>query len=488
MKILSSNYIIGLLLCLGVSSCSDKWADHIGSSDAQQSLYEVVNDNAQFSAFADLLERSGYGEDLKASKNYTLIIPTNEAVEAVRSNYDNFNDSTVLRSFVGYHIINSIYSVNEATDTVKAKNFRNKYVEFTRGAFDEVVPTSQNLTAGNGIYHVVPAALKPLQSVFDFVMINFSELEQVKAVSSFDTVITVNADGTRILRINSLWFTQTRQHMTREDKKITYFVLDDEYYSEEYNKLRPYHSTSYAEDGVRPDSTTTFFTKRALLSDLIVEGELGAEDLDAELLAVSGTKFRVDAADVISTHKTSNGRVYRVKKLNVALADQIKEIKVLGIQPVGFKQNDKAGNTYYRNKRDLNGELYDDIQIYDHKVTAFYAKYRANNLNVVKYKVYGRAIMGLAGDPQVTAFTQYVHFFDPTLVSANEVDLYKRPVVNNQDVNDTRMTFTVEPRNHDEVYLGEVIQDEFGRLPLLVMSNGTGPIILEYLRFVPILP
>src|SRR5690606_35439906 len=113
---------------------------------------------------------------------------------------------------------------------------------------------------------------------------------------------------------------------------------------------------------------------------------------------------------------------------------------------------------------------------------------RANDVNVVKYKVYGRAIMGLAGDPQVTTFTQYVHFFDPTLITTIEADRYKRPVVNNLDVNDTRMTFTVEPLNHGEVYLGEVTQNEFGKLPLLVMSNGTGPIILEYLRFVPILP
>ncbi len=485
MKILSNSCIIFLSLGLALSSCTDKWGDHIGDVDSQKNLYEVVHENAQFSAFADLLEQSGYGDDLKASKNYTLIIPTNEAIEAVRENYD-FADTAVLRSFVGYHIINSIYSVNETADTIRAKNIRSKYVEFTRGAFDEVVPTTSNLAAGNGIYHVVPTALKPLQSVFALVMTNFSELEQMKAVASFDTVYI--EDGKTTYHTNGFWFMQGRQHMTREDKKITYFVLDDDYYNAEYDKLRPYYSTSYLEDGPRPDSTTTFFTKRALLRDLIVERELAEEDLDGELLAVSGTKFRVDAADIISEYKTSNGRVYRVKKLNVTLADQIKEIKVLGIEPVGFKQNDKGNNIYFRNKRDLNGELYDDIEIHGHNVTAFYAKYRANNVNVVKYKVYGRAIMGLTGDPQTATFTQYVHFFDPTLTAANEPDLYKRPVVNNQDVNDTRMTFIVEPRNHEEVYLGELTQNEFGKLPLLVMSNGTGPIILEYLRFVPILP
>src|SRR5690606_30996341 len=116
MKIVSHNYIMLLLLVLGVSSCADKWEDHIGDVDSQMNLYDVVHESPEFSAFADLLEKSGYGEDLKASKNYTLIIPTNEAVEAVRANY-NFADTAVLRSFVGYHIINSVYSVNETADT-----------------------------------------------------------------------------------------------------------------------------------------------------------------------------------------------------------------------------------------------------------------------------------------------------------------------------------------------------------------------------------
>jgi hypothetical protein len=49
------------------------------------------------------------------------------------------------------------------------------------------------------------------------------------------------------------------------------------------------------------------------------------------------------------------------------------------------------------------------------------------------------------------------------------------------------MAFEVLPLNHDEVYLGEVTQDQYGNMPLLVMCNATGPIILEYLRFVPII-
>ncbi|WP_437920493.1 fasciclin domain-containing protein [Sphingobacterium sp. LRF_L2] len=485
MKRFINSLIICTSLCLGLVACSDKWADHIGSVDGQKNLYEVLQDDAQFSAFAELLEKSGYADDLKASKNYTLIVPTNSAIDAVKANY-NFTDTAVLRSFVGYHIINSIYSVNETTDTVRAQNFRGKYVEFIDGAFDDVAPTLSNQVAGNGIYHVVAKPLEPLLNIYEYLTTAFNSTQQAQAVISFDTLKIV--DGKEMTFFSPSWNLEARQFMTREDMKFTYFIVDDEFYASEYDKLAPYYQTSYEEGGLRPDSTTNFFTNKALLRDFIVYGEYNQNTLPAELLSVTGTTFQVDPSAIISSQKVSNGRVFRVKKVNSTLASQIKEIKVLGIEPVGYKQTDKSDYIFYRNKRDLNGELYNDLEIYGHGVTAFYAKYRAKDANVIHYKVYGRAIAGLTGDPQTTAFTQYVHFFDPSLVSVNEADLYKRPVVNYLDVNDTRMTFNVAPLNNEEVYLGEVSQDEFGSLPLLVMSNGTGAIILEYLRFVPILP
>ncbi len=127
------------------------------------------------------------------------------------------------------------------------------------------------------------------------------------------------------------------------------------------------------------------------------------------------------------------------------------------------------------------------MEIHGHGVTSFYAKYRVPAANSVRYKVYGRGILGLAGDPQTTAFTQNVYFFNPAAVSDAEVNLYNKPVFNSTGVSATFMPWSVAMLNHDEVYLGEVVQDEFGALPFLVMCVGTGPIIIEYLRFVPVI-
>ncbi|GAB3412858.1 fasciclin domain-containing protein [Niabella aquatica] len=473
MNILSRVYISCLFfLCLGCWSCSNKWDDHIGIADpqSQKTLYEVIGENAEFSTFFALVDRSGYAEELKSSKNYTLIVPTNDAVESVKAQYD-FNDTSVVRSFVGYHIINSVYNVNEAMDTVRAKNLRNKYVEFTHGAFDGVPAQRKNIVAGNGLYHVVSTPLKPLLNIYTLVHTMFPGTLQADAVRMYDTTLFPN------------WISEVRRPMTTENSKYTYFVVDDNYFTGEYNKLAYYYRTHY--DNSIPDSTTRYYTLKALLKDLTVAGDVSLGTASTELLSIAGTKFSVSDADIISKHKTSNGSVYRVKKLDYKLTDRIKEIRVLGTQPSGYRQNDKRGNIYFRNKRDLLDSLYNDIEIYGHGVTSFYVKYRVANVNVVKYKVYGRAIMGLAGDPQTATFTQYVQFFNPSSVSVNELDQYNRPVTDSAGANAVRMPFVVQPLNHKEVYLGEVTQDEFGYLRLLVVSNGTGPVILEYLRFVP---
>ncbi|HOZ97887.1 MAG TPA: fasciclin domain-containing protein [Niabella sp.] len=461
-----------LLFCF---SCSKKWDDHIGKTEAasNKTLYEVMGDKPEFASFFSLVNKSGYGEDLKSSKNFTVLVPTNEAIESVKALYD-FNDTTVVRSFVGYHILNAVYDVNESSDTIRVRNLRNKYVELTHGAFDGVVAQQKNNVAGNGLYHVIGTPLKPLQNIYTLVNTLYAETEQISTLFKYDSSFF------------AAWYNEVKRPLTTESSKYTFFVVDDAYFNQEYDQMKPFYYTHYTDDIA--DSTSKYYTSKALMRDFIVPGDINIDAATTELTSLSNTKLTVNKDDIISRVKTSNGTVYRVSKLDYTLSDRIKEIKILGSKPSGYKQNDKRGNTFFRTKRDTLGNIYEDIEIYDHKVTSFYAKFRAANANTVKYKVYGRAISGLPGDPQTAAFIQYVYYFNPLAVSANEPDLYKKSVINNTGAADTRMTFSVAPLFHDEVYLGEYTQDEFGYLPLLVMSNGTGPIILEYLRFVPQLP
>lgn len=490
MKMIFKYYIYLIALCLSVVSCGDKWGDHIGSGDpnAQNNLYDVLQANSEFSEFAKLLDLAGYSDELKASKNYTVVIPTNSAIAGIRDEYD-FSDTVVVRNFVGYHLFNSVHQVNETADTVRVRNFRNKYVEFINGGFNGILPQQKDEVAMNGVFHVVNQPLQPLQNIFDLLHTSFAETAQVQAVRSFDTLYVDEETGLAYYRYHSAWNNDVRRHMVTESRKYTYFVVDDDYFTTEYEKILPYYHTAYEEGNThRPDSTTTFFARKAFLRDYIVYGEFDENNLPAEFTSVSGTKFKLDPADLISSHKTSNGFVHRVRKLEYQLSDRINEFTVLGTNPAGYRQSATAA-IFRREKRDLQGEVYKDLQIYGHGVTAYYARYRIPNAFSTRYKIYGRAITGLAGDPVTAAFTQHVHFYDPVKSDLEiEADRYTKTVWDATGNSGTRISWEVQPLNHEEVYLGEVEYTDFGHLMFLVMSQAQGPIVLEYLRFVPILP
>lgn len=479
-----------LFVLIGFASCQDKWDEHIEGlgANSNKNLLEVVNENPDYSKFAALLDKSGYASVLESSKNFTLILPTNAAIDEAAAT-TNLNDSLILRSFVGYHIINSVYQVNNSADTIRAKNLRSKYVDFVNGNFNNIVPQISNQVAQNGVYHVVNHALTPYKNIYNFLM-NFPDaLLQRQSLLSFDTLKEV---GDTILPFRSPTFANEVYYpMINERQKYTYFVLKDDFFTAEYNKLAPFYTTSYLATGLRPDSTTEFFTKLNMLRDFIVPGDFSETNMPDTLISVTGFKFTVDKSKIISSHIASNGRVYYVSSLPYQLKQQIREFKVLGASPSGFIEKYASGTVYYRNKRDstnvLNNGLYNDIEVYDHKIPEFYVSYLKRAAYKVKYKVYGRALSGLIGDPQTVEFTQYVQFLNPA------TGLFTKNVTNPLGATVNKFTYVVTPRNYQEVYLGEYEKGEFGSLNLRlqgasVATTGQNTLILQYLRFEPILP
>ena len=487
MKIFTLQKAALFILCvIGFASCQDKWDDHVEGlgNNAQNNLYEVVNSDAKYSKFADLLQKSGYADVLKSSKNFTLILPNNSAIDEVASTVD-FTDSLALRAFVGYHIINSAYPVNNTADTIRAKNIRNKYIDFVNGNFNNIEPDLANQVAQNGIFHVVSHALTPYKNIYNFLMSFNGGFAQKMALLSFDTLKPV---GDTILPFRSPAVIYTLvSPMLLEKQKYTYFILKDDFFNAEYSKLEPYFTTSYAEDGPRPDSTTVYFNRLNMLQNLIVPGDFSESNMPDSLTAANGFKFKVDKSQIISSHVVSNGRVYYVNSLPYSLKDQIREFKVLGKSPNSFIQGYNSGNVYYRTKRDLYNNTYTDIEVYAHKTSEYYINYVKNGAYKVKYKVYGRAISGLMGDPQTKEFTQYIQFFNPA------TGLFNLSVTDANNTTVAKFPYVVTPLNHDEVYLGEYDRPQYGALRLRLQSKATvtdndNTLILEYLRFEPILP
>lgn len=496
MRIFSIKYILILLFAIiSFSSCQDKWEDHIEvkNPDLQRNLFEVISSDSDFSKFTELLNKSGYANELKSSKNFTLILPTNAAIDEA-ANVVDFNDTLAVRSFIGYHIINSIYNLNTSIDTIRARNLRYKYVDFVSSKLDDIVPKQSNIVTQNGVYHIVDKALTPYKNIYDFLISFNGGLSQKTALLSFDTLTTIE-DSIWIKR-NPVFQSNVRNPMVNETQKYTYFILEDSFYDQEYNKLLPFYHTNYTAEGHRPDSTSEFFTKMNLLRDLIVPGDYSIANMPDTLVSLSGFQFKLDQSQIISSNKVSNGTVYYVRSLPYELKNQVREFKILGASPSGFSQADKRGNTYYRTKIDQDGNPYNDIQVFGHGISEFYISYVKRASYSVSYNVYAKAISGLIGDPQNNVAEPYRTSFDQFFQFKNNVTgLFNMQVNNAEGALVNKFTHKVVRLNHDEVFLGKFTQAEFGNLNLRLVSaantsttTGQNTLILEYLRFEPVLP
>lgn len=475
------------LLVLG--SCKDAWEDHneLTNTASKLNLFEQISADTSLSKFAAYLKSTKYDEIIASSKTFTVWVPDNAAINAFNTTYpDYLSNPANLRYFVGYHIVNTSYPLKvNGSDTLRLKTLSLKYINSIGSAFEEAQVTKANNYAANGIYHKINGTAQPKNNIWVTANL-YTGTSQYAAMKSLDTLVVTGGDS--IINRNIQWHSVVNA-MASESSQFTYFILQDGAFDGEINKIAPYYATDYTLGGPRPDSTTQFFTRLNVLRDVLVPGLYTPDHLPDTLLSVTGVKVPVNKAAITGHKRASNGIVYFVNALPYRLKDRIRGFSISGQSPVGFKQNDKSGNTFYRTKVDSLGRVIKDIQVYGHGVSEFYISYRKTNMHALKYKVYVQAVCGLLGDPQVNSYTQRYQIRNPLN------GLYTAPVVTSTGTTANLFAQVVIPKNSDEVYLGEYTRPRYGTLDLRLISaasTSTSTIIntltLSYIRFEPVFP
>lgn len=216
-----------------------------------------------------------------------------------------------------------------------------------------------------------------------------------------------------------------------------------------------------------------------MLENYLVRGVYLPDQLPDTLTSVGGVKMAIKKSAVVSSYKANNGIVYVMNELPIALKDRVREFKIEGEQTTGrtFSRNDKSGNIYYRTKLDSLGIPFKDIEVYDHKISEFYVQYKKSPVLTTTYNVYARAVSNTLGDGQTVAYTQRYGVPNPT-----------NPLL-------TQILFThvVTPLRCSEVYLGQYTVTQHGTITIRMVaaastSTNVNTLILDYLRFVPVLP
>ncbi|WP_265955562.1 fasciclin domain-containing protein [Galbibacter sp. EGI 63066] len=476
----SKAMLAGMTL-LTVVSCSNPWDDHSANSDEniEQTLGDRLTNDSQTTEFGKLLEETGYDRILSGSKTYTVWPPTNEALASVPQ--EALSDMKSKKLFVQNHITLTAFSSVSEQDTVTVQMLSNKYLEFKNGAviFDANVITTDQY-ASNGLYHVIDKALVPQQNVWEYLKSNAGN-KMSSYLLSLDEFNIYQSDSTAKVRAKSepgLYadslsnsYLKNVLNLNNEKNKYTFFLLEDDGYDAEVEKLKPYLIKS------NEDSTTTYtsyFTAR----DYVFHKAIARENLPDTLESRFGVKVPIDTDNIVEEVHLSNGVVYVMSTLDVPLETRLLTTQIEGEDPEGFSHGDKRGNTYYREKEDLNGILFYDIMVQNHGEPEFAIYYNTRDLYSTTYEVYWRAI----NDIQENTFEQRLRFGGTFDLEGEVVD----PIAT-LDYTD------VGPDVYDEIFIGEFTLEESGDLDLISLiaantgSNGDNTLTLDYLKLVPVI-
>lgn len=474
----------GVLLVLLIAgtyfvACNKKWDEHNEITDPAiaNNLYQVISKNASLSKFSALLVQTGYDKVIASSKSYTVWVPTDAALATLDA--ATTGDAAKLKAFVGNHIANLAYTTTGTDQRVPMVN--GKYNLFTTNKFDSANISTANLYAANGVYHIIDKFIPRTDNCYEFVLNSTSVPLFKTAISTlnyifFDstkaTQIGVNpltgapvwdSTGAKIVR-NS--FLDKVQNVSDEAGQYTLFVLTDNAYTTEYNKLTPWFKTTTV------DSTNNLSAYH-LIKDLAFKGAYTAAQLPDTLLSAFGVKTPIDKSKIVASYKTSNGYVHVMSQVNFTLVNKFPPIIIEGENPTAFATTDRSFYTYYRVRNTPGGVTFRDILMQNYGYANYFIRYNVANIYSMRYN----ALWVSVNDVQTT----------PLWAQRLAIDSSNNPSM------PATFTQTIAYQNYAEVALGQfTINNYRSSFNMFVLgpttsstTSGINSISLDYIKLVP---
>ncbi|GAB2805537.1 fasciclin domain-containing protein [Ferruginibacter profundus] len=476
----NKKYITGivLLFTMMITGCN-KWKDHneVTQQDLTQNLLQAVSSNPDLSKFREYVGLAGLDSVLQASKTFTVWAPNNAALQSIDP--ATVADKVKLRAFILNHISNQLYFIKDVVTPARILMLSGKYNNFSSAKFDEAALVSTDKYVSNGVLHTINAMVPPLQNIWDYInattaqyaqnayvkSLNYNGFDPALAIIDSISVITglpVYRPGTGIVQKN--YFNDRVYDMKREDKQYTYFVMQDANFVLEADSLKPYFATTTT---TATDSLTRWNVVKDLAYDVPYQTVF---QVPQPLISRSGISVPVSSAFVVDIKKMSNGYVYIMSKVDVPTKNKFLPITLEGEFPTGFLQNDKTGFINYRLRLNpVTGLNFSDILISGHGVTTFYSFYRTSETPSIKYQVYAKA----TNDFQTGAFNQTINAWNTSLGALTGTLTHAVPL------------YTATGA-YNEVYVGDITNTRFGTVDWRITAVTTGPILLDYIRLVPV--
>lgn len=467
------------IFTIALVSCTNSWDDRENNGDTNLSLTlnEAISNTANVSQFGQLLVQTGYDKVLAASKTYTVFVPTNEAMSQVDDVI--LNNPESLKKFVENHIAITSFSSIRTNSKEKIKMLGDKYLTFSGSTLiDDATIVEADHYAKNGVYHIIDKALTPKLNIWQYINAQSSSsamssyLLSLKESNIYDSDSIAKANAIPGALSDSLTnsYLKNVYNLNNEKNSYTLFLMQDEGYTLEVNKMKPYLNLSTEE---RTSVFASYFTVR----DMAFPNAYELDQLPEKLTSRFGVEFPVNKTEIVGQPvHLSNGIVYIMKKVDVSLDKRILTNKI-----EGEKNSSYIGSRtpiLYRDKVDPAGVFFNDIMVQTPARAKFTLLYYAKDIMYsTKYRVSWRAINDKTGT------------FQQQLAIGGNVDLTANPIA---VVNPTTLfpLITIPANNYEDVFIGEFTMKYAGNRDLISLIGGTATtsaLTLDYLKFEPVL-
>lgn len=480
MKLFSKLALYGFTTILVLGGCKKDWDGHNSVTDERltSDLLTLLKGTTNLSKFADMVVKAGYDTVLASSKTFTLFAPTNDALASLDPGI--VSDPDKLKAFVSNHIASQSFFTAKVTDTARIEMLSGKYQNMLGKKVDNAAIVSADQLAKNGVLQVIDKMLPVLPTCWeamtvspDFPANQADFLERLNYLG-FDpeTAEVVGIDpntgepiykpGTGMVESNYYW--DKVYDLRDEEEQYTYFAIENDGFSSEINKYRPYFNTGVSES---TDSVASLH----VLRDLAVKGKYEPAQLPDTLLSKFGTKVGIDKSQIRKTIPCSNGIIYVMGSLPVAPSAKFRS-RIIEAEDYLSASHNRRSNTYFRDRiNPLTGLPYRDILVSGHGVAMFNLRYALSEMPTMKYKAYWVAV----NDFQSGTFSQRLTIDSTT--------------------NDTKapLPYVVVPvKTYSEVFIGEFTLNTFkSSLNIYLMAansttSSANPITCDYIRIEPV--
>lgn len=317
-----------LLLGFLFFSCQDdQWDKHYDRDNSlpNENLYELIQQDADLSKFAQMIEISGYKDLLASTQSLTVWAPVNSTLEDV-----DLTDVAAVRTLVGNHIARfNISSSTPVEQSVKMVN--RKVYHFTNDGglnFGGSLLLAKDKLAHNGVLHKVNSNILYFNNLYEYLGASENTSKVWNFLSSFteeiideelSTPIGVDENGLTIYDTVMISYNPLLKELgaiNLEDSVYTMILPTNKAWDSAYDRISPYFKV-YNANKTYADSVQKSQTSLAIVSDLIYRTPVTLPSSLDSIVSTSGSVI-YDVNDLFSGSiwkMASNGSVYQTDEL-----------------------------------------------------------------------------------------------------------------------------------------------------------------------------